>query len=81
MLARLCLEEQLVDQDESTGSKGKYGSKYHPRESLGGGGGKAPRGRGTRPLTRGELTANWPDMADVLTSNWGLTHEREEEIR
>ena len=70
-----------MDQDESTGSKGKYGSKYHPRESLGGGGGKAPRGRGTRPLTRGELTANWPDMADVLTSNWGLTHEREEEIR
>eukprot|EP00520_Triparma_pacifica_P004498 CAMPEP_0118666970 /NCGR_PEP_ID=MMETSP0785-20121206/19517_1 /TAXON_ID=91992 /ORGANISM="Bolidomonas pacifica, Strain CCMP 1866" /LENGTH=263 /DNA_ID=CAMNT_0006561353 /DNA_START=66 /DNA_END=857 /DNA_ORIENTATION=- len=83
MLARLCLEEQLVDRNGSTGSGGNYGSKYHPRENIGGEGDEDSGQSigGTRPLTRGELTANWPDILDVLITKYEMTHEREQNIR
>lgn len=54
LLVRLLLEEQQLD--PSVGKKGKYASKFHPQ------GPKAiaiPSARSSRPLTVGEIQANW----------------------
>jgi len=74
------LEEQLVDRDDSTGRRGKYRSRYHPRESISDELNDGNR-KGTRPLTTGELTANWKDMEEVLLTKYGVNEEMEEHIR
>ena len=63
-LARLLLEEQLLDEGVSNGCKGKYGSKFHPSSKASGDtGGKSSSTQGSRPLTVGEISANWNDGA------------------
>ena len=65
LLARLLLEEQLLDEGRSVGKTGKYGSKFHPSSSSIGEVAR-DRGRyspGSRPLTVGEISANWSDGA------------------
>lgn len=54
LAARLLLEEQELDGGRSNGKKGKYASKYHPKQKT-----ETSRGRGSRPLTVGEVSANW----------------------
>ena len=59
LLARMLLEEQALDQGQSNGSSGKYGSLFHPQKSY-----KNPnKTNGSRPLTVGEISANWIDGA------------------
>ena len=54
LAARLLLEEQELDGGRSNGKTGKYASKYHPQQKT-----ETSRGRGSRPLTVGEVSANW----------------------
>jgi len=67
LLARLIVEEQELDAGNSDGSAGKYGSKYHPPTEDGmNQGRRATASRvGSRPLTVGEITANWSDGAMI----------------
>jgi len=69
LLARVLLEEQLLDEGRSNGCRGKYGSKFHPssdsedeehQQNQQDEGGSV---QGSRPLTVGEITANWIDGA------------------
>lgn len=65
LLARLLLEEQMLDAGRSNGRGGKYGGKFHPSstdwdESMG------ERSKvGSRPLTVGEIYANWQELVEV----------------
>ena len=73
LLTRLILEEQLLDNGRSVGKSGKYASKYHPNsitsasssssnmEDLNESGDESVSGsnQGSRPLTVGEIEANW----------------------
>jgi hypothetical protein len=60
VLVRMLLEEQELDQGQSNGSRGKYGSQYHP--SAGDAFSEAPpQPRRQRPLTVGEIAANWQE--------------------
>jgi len=62
LLARMLIEEQLLDDGRSNGCKGKYGSKFHP--AAGDDDDEYDReDNGSRPLTVGEITANWNDGA------------------
>jgi hypothetical protein len=73
LAVRLFLEEQELDQGRSVGSRGKYGSQYHPQqeqeeqleeeEKEQPNSRRTNRGRGSRPLTVGEVGANWYDGA------------------
>jgi len=88
LLARLLLEEQLLDGGRSNGRGGKYGGKFHPSTSTTddderpspGGEGRGRRGRsaavgGSRPLTVGELHANWPELRDVARIRYPFVRE------
>lgn len=60
MLARVILEEQRLDDGRNSGRGGKYGGKYHPQQQQQ----KMPSSPtpvGSRPLTVGEIAANWLD--------------------
>lgn len=64
LLARLLIAEQQLD--PSVGKRGKYASQYHPQGSI-----KSiaiPSIRSSRPLTVGEIQANWleNDLLDTL---------------
>lgn len=68
LLARMLLEEQKLDSGRSAGCKGKYGSKFHPsspaaesKDESDAGTSRDWRGNanGSRPLTVGEVRANW----------------------
>mmetsp|Transcript_62135 Transcript_62135/g.183652 ORF Transcript_62135/g.183652 Transcript_62135/m.183652 type:complete len:517 (-) Transcript_62135:1027-2577(-) len=67
LLARMLLEEQRLDSGRSVGCTGKYGSKFHPSSSASPTGDFKDEGRtdwrgnanGSRPLTVGEVRANW----------------------
>jgi hypothetical protein len=63
-LARVLLEEQLLDGGRSNGRGGKYGGKYHPcwTSDFDSDGSVV----GSRPLTVGELYANWGDLREVM---------------
>jgi len=63
LLTRLLLEEQLLDEGRSNGCGGKYGSQFHPSSSSSSSGGGGGSSNGSRPLTVGEITANWNDGA------------------
>jgi len=58
-LARLLLEEQLLDDGRSNGCNGKYGSKFHPTSSAETVNEASSNKQGSRPLTVGEIAANW----------------------
>eukprot|EP00584_Thalassiosira_punctigera_P010818 CAMPEP_0172547274 /NCGR_PEP_ID=MMETSP1067-20121228/16849_1 /TAXON_ID=265564 ORGANISM="Thalassiosira punctigera, Strain Tpunct2005C2" /NCGR_SAMPLE_ID=MMETSP1067 /ASSEMBLY_ACC=CAM_ASM_000444 /LENGTH=519 /DNA_ID=CAMNT_0013334341 /DNA_START=177 /DNA_END=1736 /DNA_ORIENTATION=+ len=77
LLARLLLEEQLLDGGRSNGRGGKYGGKFHPPSSAsedGGGPGGRPK-VGSRPLTVGELYANWEELRDVTRMKYPFTEK------
>ena len=65
MLARLVLEEQQLDDGRNSGRGGKYGGKYHPQQEKeqmalsDAGPSKSSTPVGSRPLTVGEVGANW----------------------
>ncbi|KAG7372767.1 hypothetical protein IV203_018910 [Nitzschia inconspicua] len=71
LATRLFIEEQTLDQNLSTGKRGKYAIKYHPRKETTktkttnlNNGNYNP---GTRPLTVGEVSVNWRDsLRDTL---------------
>lgn len=71
MLARLLLEEQLLDQGRSVGKSGNYASQFHPATSsstnhtttASSSTTRKPTGAGSRPLTVGEIDVNWVDGA------------------
>ena len=78
LLARLLIEEQLLDEGRSNGRGGKYGGKFHPSSSSSSSSGNSNRkigiddgGRSNRsvvgrcPLTVGELYANWSELREV----------------
>lgn len=69
LLARMLLEEQQLD--PSVGKRGKYASKFHPQGSM-----KSiaiPSARSSRPLTVGEIQANWIDnLLDTLTVKYSI---------
>ncbi len=74
LLARLLIEEQLLDGGRSNGCDGKYGGKFHPSSSASGddegedetSGSKV----GSRPLTVGELFANWHELKLVTRNKY-----------
>jgi hypothetical protein len=70
LLTRLLLEEQSLDQGHSTNSTGKYASRFHPSSSSDSN--ARQETIGTRPLTVGEIEANWCDGASL--SETLMTH-------
>jgi hypothetical protein len=68
LLARLLLEEQQLD--PSVGKSGKYASKFHPQgpKSI-----AIPSARSSRPLTVGEIQANWREnLLDTLLVRYAV---------
>ena len=68
VLARMLLEEQELDQGRSIGLNGKYASKFHPSSvpsSLKPHQVTKERMNRSRPLTVGEISANWSGGADL----------------
>ena len=77
LLARVLLEEQLLDEGRSNGCRGKYGSKFHPssdseekqqqqQQQQNQQNQHQQEGgsvQGSRPLTVGEIASNWNDGA------------------
>lgn len=61
LATRMFLEEQELDQGRSTGRGGKYGSLFHPQTDSGNANRRTQNG--SRPLTVGEVIANWCDGA------------------
>jgi hypothetical protein len=61
--ARMLLEEQALDEGESNNKRGKYASKYHPQgmndSNSTAATSKSSSSSSTRPLTVGEISANW----------------------
>jgi hypothetical protein len=57
---RLLLEEQELDGGRSNGKGGKYCSKFHPTHSA-----SETKVVGSRPLTVGEIEANWAEGAMI----------------
>jgi hypothetical protein len=59
LAARLSLEEQELDNGNSNGKRGKYSRRFHPQVEQRG----PTRGptRSSRPLTVGEVAANWEE--------------------
>ena len=81
LLARLLLEEQMLDKGRSNGRGGKYGGRFHssaaaPSWSMGTEREKEHTERGSavgsRPLTVGELYANWPELRNVTRMGYPL---------
>jgi len=66
LLARLLMEEQELDGFRSLGSRGKYGSKFHPRSKQHESSTvESDSMRQTRPLTVGEVAINWNNGAHL----------------
>jgi hypothetical protein len=64
LAARLSFEEQELDNGNSNGRRGKYSRRFHPQvERQGEERGGPTRGptRSSRPLTVGEVAANWEE--------------------
>ena len=62
LAARLLLEEQALDEGESNNKRGKYASKFHPQGIEDYPSSAEPSSSSTRPLTVGEIAANWEDF-------------------
>ena len=67
ILARLLIEEQQLDGGQSVGKTGKYASKFHPSviEASSDRTSSQRAQNGSRPLTVGEIAANWVDGASL----------------
>ncbi|KAL9180220.1 hypothetical protein ACHAXT_008190 [Thalassiosira profunda] len=74
LLARLLLEEQLLDGGRSNGRGGKYGGVYHPSTERREGSSNV----GSRPLTVGEIYANWSELRDVTRMKYPAMEESAE---
>ena len=59
LAARMILEEQDLDAGQSTGQRGKYASRFHPQQQQQQQQSPRRRYRTSRPLTVGEIAANW----------------------
>jgi len=75
LLARLFIEEQQLDEGRSN-SVGKYGSKFHPSSDTSMSY-TDNDGRGTRPLTVGEVQANWSEqgLRDTLRVKYHVNYK------
>ena len=70
LLTRMILEEQLLDGGRSPGS-GKYGGKFHPTKSSSSTKSLGEKSRvGSRPLTVGEIYANWSELREVIHNKY-----------
>lgn len=69
LLTRLLLEEQLLDDGRSSGRGGKYGGKFHPGKSTSSSVGEKSK-VGSRPLTVGEIYANWAELRYVTHNKY-----------
>jgi len=87
MLARLLIEEQELDNGRSVGKGGKYASRFHPSsssrksqqpqqdESSSSSSSSTAAQQGSRPLTVGEISANWNDgghLSDTLLVRYNV---------
>ncbi|KAL3785771.1 hypothetical protein HJC23_007327 [Cyclotella cryptica] len=72
-LVRVLLEEQLLDGGRSNGRGGKYGGRFHPGSSSA----IESNGSvvGSRPLTVGEIFANWEELRQVLGNKYPFIDE------
>ena len=75
-LVRVLLEEQLLDGGRSNGRGGKYGGKFHPgwTSDFDSDGSVV----GSRPLTVGELYANWGELREVMEFKYPFVIEETE---
>ena len=72
LLTRMLLEEQLLDGGRSPGT-GKYGGKFHPTKSSSSTKSLGEKSRvGSRPLTVGEIFANWSELREVIHNKYPL---------
>jgi len=69
LLVRMLLEEQLLDAGRSSGRGGKYGGKFHPSKSNSTSVGEKST-VGSRPLTVGEIFANWSELRYVTHNKY-----------
>lgn len=73
-LTRILLEEQLLDDGRSSGRGGKYGGKFHPNPSITSSRSTRSVGQkskvGSRPLTVGEIFANWSELREVAHNKY-----------
>jgi hypothetical protein len=60
----LLLQEQGTDQAVTKTARGKYASRFHPAQQG--------NQKSTRPLTVGELVANWPDLLQISLVRYRL---------
>jgi hypothetical protein len=60
----LLLQEQGTDQAVTKTARGKYASRFHPAQHR--------NQKSTRPLTVGELVANWPDLLEISLVRYRL---------
>jgi len=76
LLARLLLEEQSLDGGRLNGRGGKYGGKFHPSSTSDDDEGAGEKSKvGSRPLTVGELYANWGELRDVAPMKYPFIEE------
>lgn len=90
LLVRLLLEEQLLDGGKSNGCRGKYGGKYHPSSTLQEVENENNHdfaeeeeednesSTSSRPLTVGEISANWNQGAlikDTLRVKYHVNYQ------
>ena len=72
LLVRLLLEEQLLDQDASIHCNGKYASQFHPSSSSSSNTDTNNPNNGSRPLTVGEIAANWSMLQDTIRMKYNI---------
>lgn len=78
LMVRLLLEEQRLDGGRSNGRGGKYGGKFHPSTTSPSSSSADGQGKsivGSRPLTVGELYANWSELRDVTRMKYPVINE------
>ena len=82
LMVRLLLEEQLLDGGRSNGRGGKYGGKFHPSTTTASSSSSSSsvdgQGKsivGSRPLTVGEIYANWSELRDVTRMKYPFIEE------
>ena len=78
LLTRMLLEEQLLDDGRSGGRGGKYGGKFHPEKRTStASSGEQPK-VGSRPLTVGEIFANWQELRYVTHNKYPFLKQNQD---